>query len=262
MNSSTTTRAPGPSRKIASSAATAASTVPATVTPLPAARPSALTTIGAPCASTNARAACGSVKVWPCAVGAPQAAQISLVKAFDASSRAASRPGPSVATPPARSTSATPSASGASGPTITKSMACARQNARTLSPSRISSATQVASSAIPALPGAHQIRSHFGFCAKAQASACSRPPPPRIRMFTGGVAPLPDVALILATPFLLWPRPDQSSGGNRRCRAALPRSIAAACSRSMSSSWRSSSRNCSSAWNAWPSAAATSQQSA
>ena len=38
--------------------------VAATVTPLPAARPSALTTIGAPSAATQARAACGSVKVW------------------------------------------------------------------------------------------------------------------------------------------------------------------------------------------------------
>ncbi len=94
MNSSITTRAPSPSRKIASSASSASGTVAATVTPLPAARPSALTTIGAPSASTQARAAAGSVKVWPAAVGAPQAAQISLVKAFDASSRAASRPGP------------------------------------------------------------------------------------------------------------------------------------------------------------------------
>ena len=52
------------------------------------------------------------------------------------------------------------------------------------------------------------------------------------------------------------------SAGRRRWRAALPRSMAAACRRSIPSSWRSSSRNCSSAWKAWPSAAATSQQSA
>ncbi len=57
-------------------------------------------------------------------------------------------------------------------------------------------------------------------------------------------------------------RPLQASVGRRRWRAALPRSMAAACSRSMSSSCRSSSRNCSSAWKACPSAAATSQQSA
>ena len=125
------------------------------------------------------------MKTWPAAVGAPQAAQISLVKAFEASSRAAARPGPNVDTPPALSTSATPSASGASGPIITNSTSFSRQKASTLSPSRMSSATQVASSAIPAFPGAHQSRSHRGFCAKAQASACSRPPPPRMRMFMG-----------------------------------------------------------------------------
>ncbi len=32
-------------------------------------------------------------------------------------------------------------------------------------------------------PGATISRSHLGFCITAQASACSRPPPPRIRMF-------------------------------------------------------------------------------
>ena len=96
MNSSMTTRAPGPSAKIASRAAWASAAVSATVTPLPAARPSALTTIGAPWASTQAWAASGSVKVWLAAVGAPQAAQISLAKALEASRRAASRPGPRV----------------------------------------------------------------------------------------------------------------------------------------------------------------------
>ena len=159
-----------------------------TPTPLPAASPSALTTIGAPSPATYARAASGSVNVWLAAVGAPQAAQTSLVKALDASSRAAARPGPKVGTPPARNTSATPSTSGASGPTITNPMSFSRQNPSTFSPSRMSSATQVASSAMPAFPGAHHSRSHLGFCAKAQASACSRPPPPRIRMF---MPPLP-----------------------------------------------------------------------
>ena len=91
-----------------------------------------MTTIGAPCGLDLGAGGVGSVKVWLAAVGAPQAAQISLVKAFDASSRAASRPAPKVGMPPARSTSATPSASGASGPTITKSMSFSRAKASDL----------------------------------------------------------------------------------------------------------------------------------
>ena len=42
------------------------------------------------------------------------------------------------------------------------------------------------SAAMPALPGAAIILSHLGFCSVAQASACSRPPPPRMRMFMAG----------------------------------------------------------------------------
>ena len=49
-------------------------------------------------------------------MGAPQASQISLVKAFEASSRAAAAEGPKVRRPAARVASATPAASGASGP--------------------------------------------------------------------------------------------------------------------------------------------------
>ena len=53
MNSSiTTVIAPNAPAKIASMARCACSTVSATVTPLPAERPSALTTIGAPLAAT------------------------------------------------------------------------------------------------------------------------------------------------------------------------------------------------------------------
>ncbi len=55
MNSSTTTSAPAapsPPSNIMSTAASASSSVCATTTPLPAARPSALITIGAPCLRT------------------------------------------------------------------------------------------------------------------------------------------------------------------------------------------------------------------
>ncbi len=65
--SSTTTRAPASpmtlSTSIASIARSASSTVDATTTPFPAARPSAFTTMGAPRSRTYAFAAAASVKV-------------------------------------------------------------------------------------------------------------------------------------------------------------------------------------------------------
>ena len=75
-----------------------------------------------------------------------------------------------------------PSTSGASGPTITKSMRvlaaegrapCRRRGcrARRRSPPRRCRHCRART----------QSRSHGGFCANAQASACSRPPPPRMQ---------------------------------------------------------------------------------
>jgi hypothetical protein len=94
--------------------------------------------------------------------------------------------GPKVRMPAARVASATPAASGASGPTMTKSMAFSSQKVTTTAPSRMSMSAHSASIAMPALPGATISRSVLGFCFTAQASACSRPPPPRMRMFMPG----------------------------------------------------------------------------
>ncbi len=189
MNSSITTSAPASPNSppnMSSTAASAWSTVSATITPLPAASPSALTTIGAPLSRIWARAASASVNRAQAAVGAPAASQISLVKLLEASSREAASDGPKTRIPASRSRSATPAASGASGPMITKSIAFSSTKAATALRSSISSAAQSAIWAIPALPGATISRSHFGFCIAAQARACSRPPPPRMRMFIGG----------------------------------------------------------------------------
>ena len=57
------------------------------------------------------------------AVGTPAATMTSLAKAFDASIRAAEAIGPKTSRPAARSASASPAASGASGPTMVRSMA-------------------------------------------------------------------------------------------------------------------------------------------
>src|ERR671918_285152 len=64
-----------PPTRAASTAARAAAWSPVTVTPLPAASPSALTTQGGPKSSRAATAAAGSVKVAERAVGTPAAAQ-------------------------------------------------------------------------------------------------------------------------------------------------------------------------------------------
>ena len=79
-----------------------------------------------------------------------------------------------------------PATSGASGPTTTKSIVLALQNAITAAWSVMSSATHSASCAMPALPGAQNSRSVSGLAASFQASACSRPPEPRRRMFMPG----------------------------------------------------------------------------
>jgi len=88
---------------------------------------------------------------------------------------------------PAASRSSTmPATSGPSGPTTTKSIVLALQKAIAAAWSVMSSATHSASCAIPAFPGAQMSRSVSGLEASFQASACSRPPEPRRRMFMPG----------------------------------------------------------------------------
>ena len=86
-------------------------------TPLPAARPSALTTHG------------GRATASAAAVGTPAAAITSFANDFDPSIAAAAELGPKTAIPAGRSTSASPPTSGASGPTTTRSTpsACERR---------------------------------------------------------------------------------------------------------------------------------------
>ena len=106
-----------------------------------------------------------------------------VIDADRAASIAAAFDGPKTRKPAARRSSATPAASGASGPITARSMAFSSQKAMTSGPDRMSRSTSRATLSMPALPGATNSRSHLGFCRIAQASACSRPPPPRIRMF-------------------------------------------------------------------------------
>ena len=101
---------------------------------------------------------------------------------------AASRSGPKTAIPASRSASATPAASGASGPTTTSSDGVARARPPRPRPGRAGRRHRpgrAARCAIPALPGATSTSFTPGSPASFQASACSRPPPPTTRMRVG-----------------------------------------------------------------------------
>ena len=170
------------------SAATRASARSAqTVTPLPAASPSAFTTT-APGCSSSAASTSASVRHrrWR-AVGTPAAAMTSLANAFEPSSRAASAPGPKTGIPAWRSASASPATSGASGPITTSPASTPRARSSSASPSSARSGWHEASRAIPGLPGAQCRSSQSGLAASATASACSRPPEPTSRTFTGSL---------------------------------------------------------------------------
>src|SRR2546423_1232488 len=92
-NSSMTTRLPAAPRSLAfiseSIAAFASAMLAATTTPLPAARPSALITIGAPRLATKALASSGCSKLRCSAVAMPWRSMNDLAKSFEASSCAA-----------------------------------------------------------------------------------------------------------------------------------------------------------------------------
>src|SRR6266545_2699579 len=98
--------------------------------------------------------------------------------------RAASRVGPNTVSPRACSSSARPATSGASGPTTVRSIDSRSAKSARPGTSAAAMATGVASSAIPALPGAAYIRSMARFLASPHTSACSRPPPPTTRTLT------------------------------------------------------------------------------
>src|SRR3954469_22017748 len=222
-HSSTSTVAPAapctrPSM-ISATAASASSTVAATTTPLPAARPSALTTIGAPCARICARAASGSANRAQRLPGAPAASATSRVKALLPSNRAAAWLGPKHFSPAAAQASARPRVSGASGPTTTRSTRWAVANATRAGMSSAPIGTHSAISAMPALPGAQNSLPSSGDAWSAQHSACSRPPPPTTR------------TLMPAAPALTPPRAEkalgnQSLGAERATNTGRPRASA------------------------------------
>src|ERR1043166_4611136 len=107
-----------------------------------------------------------------------------LAKSLELSSRAASRVGPTIASPAARNASTMPAASGASGPTTVSPIASAFAKATSSAMSVIGTWVSSDSSPVPPLPGATKTFALRGLAAIFQASACSRPPEPMTSTFT------------------------------------------------------------------------------
>src|SRR6266566_159229 len=97
-----------------------------TTAPFPAARPDAFTTSGSAWRLMYARAGSSAVKVWLAAVAIRARRITSFANALDDSMRAAAALGPNTACPASRRASASPAASGPSGPTMVKSIWCSR----------------------------------------------------------------------------------------------------------------------------------------
>ena len=142
MKSSTTTSAPeSPNRRrstMSITASTASASVAQTTAPLPAARPEALTTIGAPRDRMQAMASALAVKLRWAAVGTPMEAIRPFEKLLLLSMRAAASVGPKASSPAAAKRSTKPAARAASGPTTVRSIpsSAAKTARRSISPSR------------------------------------------------------------------------------------------------------------------------------
>src|SRR5688572_18799962 len=109
----------------------------------------------------------------------------SLVKALEPSSCAAALRGPKQRRPAAANASTTPITSGASGPMIVRPTFSAFASATrpVMSSEPTSTLRTRGSLAVPPLPGATRTSETLGDWAHFQASACSRPPEPTIRIF-------------------------------------------------------------------------------
>ena len=161
----------------------------ATTTPLPPARPSALTTTGkpkwSPATAASADSAVSHTRYR--AVGIPAASMNFFENTFDVSSAAALLGGPTMDRPAARKTSARPRSRAASGPTTVRSMPSRPASASMACGSRGSTGKHWAIEAIPEFPGAQTTRDTSGSRASRQVKACSRPPPPTTRTFMTGI---------------------------------------------------------------------------
>src|SRR6188508_2417439 len=111
----------------------------------------------------------------------------SFAKIFDDSIRAADLSGPNTRNFSLLNRSTIPAARGSSGPTTVRSIRFSFANLTSAIKSLAGIATLLAISPVPAFPGVQKIRSVCGDCRNFHARACSRPPPPMIRIFMGNL---------------------------------------------------------------------------
>ena len=145
-----------PADNMALAASRASPGASATTTPLPAARPSALTTQAPSLESMCARAASSSVKLRASAVGMPCRCIKALAKCLEPSSAAAALEGPRQGKPAAVNSSTTPATRGPSGPTMVRETAF--RLAKAINSAIASGArgmfSTLSSAIVPPLPGA------------------------------------------------------------------------------------------------------------
>ena len=153
-------------------------------TPLPAARPSAFTTIGPFHSSSAPFAASSECTTTARAVGMPWRSMNRFAKILLDSRRPAERLGPKTAMPASRKRSPTPAAIAVSGPSTTRSICSASTRSANVLPSVAAISQFSPREAVPALPGAAKIAPQDGDCARRQESASSRAPLPTTRMRT------------------------------------------------------------------------------
>src|SRR6202521_1989423 len=187
-SSSTTTVAPlrpnRPCTSIASIAASASSTFVQTTTPLPRARPSALTATRPSRWPAQDFAGCGCVKTSNSAVGIPARTISCLANDLLDSMRPAPRFGPNTLKPELRSASPTPASTAASGPRMTRPSRSCLANSTIRTTSAAPMGMFRAMPTVPPLPGAQYTRSTSSDCTHFHTNACSRAPDPTTRTFT------------------------------------------------------------------------------
>ncbi|CJR97360.1 Uncharacterised protein [Streptococcus pneumoniae] len=169
--------------------AIASSSVIATVTPFPAASPSAFITIGAPFSCTYAFASSKDVNVSYSAVGMSYFFIKSLANCLLPSMIAAACDGPNTRRPAFSNSSTRPSIKGTSGPTMVRPTWFSFANETSPAWSLSSMFTSCAEASMPSFPGAANTFSTRLLCAAFHASVCSLPPLPIINTFTSFSSP-------------------------------------------------------------------------
>jgi len=168
-----------------SSIAVSASSIEAqTMTPLPRASPSALTTTRPERARAQSRAGAVSEKTAKSAVGMPALRISSLANDLLLSIRPAARSGPKTGIPSWRRASPTPAATADSGPRTASPIFSPFANLTSRATSSAGIWMFFAIPPVPPFPGVQKTRSVSTDCMHFHASACSRAPEPTTRILT------------------------------------------------------------------------------